>query len=112
MTTQNETMFSKITQLEKDVITLKKALLHTESLRSSAEQDNHLLIKWLSSQGLQQTAELFLRQESSEEDVKCFTAYIGTKQDEQGDEYDNQGHRSLEEHRERQEAYNAFKEDL
>ena len=110
MTAQNEHLHQKISQLEKDVITLKKALLHTESLRTSAEQDNQLLMKWLSAQGLQQAAEVFLRQEGYESAVDDLCAYMGAKQDTLDDEYDNQGHRSLEEHKERQEAYTAFKE--
>ena len=112
MTAQNETMFSKITQLEKDVITLKKALLHTESLRTVAEKENYMIREWLTAAQLLPAVEVYLRQEGYESAVDDLSNYMGKVQQRVEDEYDKQGHRSLEEHKQRQEAYTAFKEDV
>lgn len=112
MTTQNEHLHQKISQLEKDVIALKKALLHTESLRTVAEKENHLIRCWLSDAQLLPAVEIYLRQEGYEVAVDTLCNYMGKVQQRVDDEYDKQGHRSLEGHTESQEAYTAFKEGL
>ena len=112
MTAQNEHLHQKVSQLEKDVIALKKALLHTESLRTVAEKENYMIRGWLSDAKLLPAVEVFLRQEGYESAVDDLSNYMGKVQQRVEDEYDKQGHRSLEEHKQRQEAYTAFKETV
>lgn len=112
MTAQNEHLHEKIARLEKDNTGLLKTLYHAESLRTSSEQDLYNVKNFLKQKGLLEELEAYLRQECVEGSVSGFMTYMGNRQRRTEDEYDSQGHRSLEEHRERMDAYKALKEDV
>lgn len=112
MTAQNETLFKKITQLEQDNISLLKALHHAECYRSASEQQVLQLERFIASQGLSNAKDVFMQQVGNEGDVSCLTQYMGSMKGVEDDEYDEQCHRSLYEHKERQEAYKVLEEDM
>ena len=108
MTAQNEHLLQKIVQLEKDNISLLKALQHTETHRTVAEKRTVALERFIELQGLSDAKEVYLRQSEYEHAVEGFMEYMGATQEGIDARKDN---RSLQSHQQRQEAYNAFKED-
>ncbi len=110
--TFTENTLGRIASLEEENHLLRKALSIAEFYRSRAEQENYQIWKLSHTIGFYKELMVALEKSSSEKDVNLFIEYMGTERCVEEDEYDKEGHRSLEEHKERQEAYNLFKEDM
>lgn len=110
--TFTENTLERIASLEEENRLLREALSLEESYRSRAEQENYQIWKLSHTMGFYKELVSLLEKSSSEKDVNLFIEYMGTERCVGEDEYDKEGHRSLKEHKERQEAYNSLEEDM
>ena len=110
--TFTENTLERIASLEEENRLLRKALFMAESYRSRAEQENYQIWKLSHKMGFYKELMVALEKSGCEKDVDSLIGYIGSERCVGEDEYDKEGHRSLEEHKERQDAYNSFKEDV
>tara|TARA_R100000541_G_C1897352_1_gene84032 strand:- start:69746 stop:70090 length:345 start_codon:yes stop_codon:yes gene_type:complete len=110
--TFTENTLERIASLEEENRLLRKALSLEESYCSRAEQENYEIWKLSHTMGFYKELVSVLEKGSSEKDVNLFIEYMGSEGYVGEDEYDKEGRRSLEEHKERQEAYNSFEEDM